>query len=61
VLVLNTTNGPGFVYLPPTETYAVDGYASWQTPLAAGALERLTAAANEAIEELTDVDGGPDE
>ncbi|WP_197683656.1 hypothetical protein [Jiangella alkaliphila] len=43
VLVLNLTNGPGFVYLPTREAYRRGAYQSWQTPLAAGSLERLEA------------------
>lgn len=53
VLVLNLTNGPGFVYLPTTTAYDRGAYQSWQTPLAAGALELLTAHAGDLLEELT--------
>lgn len=41
IVVMNLTNGPGFVYLPTREAYARGAYQAWQTPLAPGALERL--------------------
>lgn len=41
IVVINLTNGPGFVYLPTREAYERGAYQSWQTPLAAGALELL--------------------
>ena len=41
IVVLNLTNGPGFMYLPPFETYDVDSYQVWQTLLARGGLERV--------------------
>ncbi|TDD68126.1 hypothetical protein E1262_17025 [Jiangella aurantiaca] len=53
VLVLNLTNGPGFVYLPTKEAYDRGAYQSWQTPLAAGALELLIDHAESLLEELT--------
>jgi hypothetical protein len=53
VAVLNVTNGPGWVYLPPRDAYSGDRYTAWQTPLAAGCLERLEAACDTAIAELT--------
>lgn len=43
IVVLNLTNGPGFVYLPTQEAYDRGAYQSWQTPLAPGSLERLEA------------------
>jgi hypothetical protein len=46
VLVLNLTNGPGFVYLPDRASYGRDRYQVWQTLLAAGCLEVLTDAAD---------------
>lgn len=52
ILVLNLTNGPGWVYLPPRETFAVDRYQTWQTVLRPGALESLVAAADRLITEL---------
>lgn len=52
VLVLNLTNGPGFVYLPTAAAYRRGAYQAWQTPLAAGSLERLEACASELIEAL---------
>ncbi|WP_406247544.1 hypothetical protein ACI7YT_18065 [Microbacterium sp. M] len=41
IVVMNLTNGPGFVYLPTREAYDRGAYQAWQTPLAAGALELL--------------------
>lgn len=41
IVVMNLTNGPGFVYLPTREAYERGAYQAWQTPLAAGALELL--------------------
>ncbi|UFS58555.1 neutral/alkaline non-lysosomal ceramidase N-terminal domain-containing protein [Subtercola endophyticus] len=52
IVVLNLTNGPGFMYLPPTQTYDVDSYQVWQTLLARGGLERVIAFASDLIETL---------
>lgn len=52
VLVLNLTNGPGFVYLPTADAYRRGAYQSWQTPLAAGSLERLEECAAGALDAL---------
>ncbi|MEN1974810.1 hypothetical protein [Cellulomonas olei] len=52
VLVLNLTNGPGFVYLPDRASYDRDRYQVWQTLLAPGGLEDLTAAADAAVAAL---------
>ncbi len=52
ILVLNLTNGPGWIYLPPRETFAVDRYQTWQTVLRPGALESLVAAADRLITDL---------
>ncbi|MBO9625687.1 MAG: hypothetical protein J7484_04855 [Microbacterium sp.] len=41
VLVMNLTNGPGFVYLPTRDAYDRGAYQAWQTPLAPGALDAL--------------------
>lgn len=41
IVVMNLTNGPGFVYLPTREAYDRGAYQAWQTPLAPGALELL--------------------
>lgn len=41
LVVMNLTNGPGFVYLPTREAYERGAYQAWQTPLAPGALELL--------------------
>ena len=48
VFVLNCTNGPGFVYLPPEPVYERDVYQVWQTEIRPGGLELLV----EAIEEV---------
>ncbi|MGF2949343.1 hypothetical protein [Microbacterium alcoholitolerans] len=41
IVVINLTNGPGFVYLPTREAYERGAYQAWQTPLAPGGLELL--------------------
>lgn len=43
IVVMNLTNGPGFVYLPTREAYDREAYQAWQTPLAPGGLELLEA------------------
>lgn len=48
ILVINIANGY-MGYLPPAELYHNDMYAVWQTPFAAGALEKLTQAAQDLI------------
>ncbi|MBO0867306.1 MAG: hypothetical protein J2P15_01960 [Micromonosporaceae bacterium] len=52
VAVLNLTNGPGFMYLPPREAYRRDRYQVWQTLAAEGTLEAVTDAADAAIAAL---------
>ena len=52
VVVANVTNGPGFVYLPPSEFYEEDIYPVWQTLLAPGSLERVVAAARDEVARL---------
>jgi hypothetical protein len=52
LLVLNLTNGPGFVYLPDRASYARDRYQVWQTLLAPGGLEALTDAASDLVAAL---------
>ncbi|WP_243228746.1 hypothetical protein [Microbacterium sp. CIAB417] len=52
LIVMNLTNGPGFVYLPTTDAYERGGYQAWQTPLAPGALEELIEHAAELIRGL---------
>jgi hypothetical protein len=53
VLVLNNVNaprgGPGWVYLPTAGAYEHDIYQAWQTPLAAGSLERVVAVVEQAM------------
>lgn len=41
VVVMNLTNGPGFVYVATSEAYDRGAYPAWQSPLAVGSLERL--------------------
>ncbi len=41
IFVLNCTNGPGFVYLPPATMYERDVYQVWQSEVRAGSLEEL--------------------
>jgi hypothetical protein len=52
VVVMNLTNGPGFVYLPTDAAYERGAYQAWQTPLAPGSLARLEEAMSAAIEEV---------
>jgi len=52
IVVMNLTNGPGWVYLPTEAAYADNRYQAWQTILRAGSLERLIAAAESALAEL---------
>jgi hypothetical protein len=52
VAVLNLSNGPGWLYLPPREAYGSDRYTVWQTLLAAGSMERLEEACEGEIDAL---------
>lgn len=52
VIVMNLTNGPGWVYLPTEDAYRAHRYQAWQTIVAAGSLERLIDAAESAIVDL---------
>jgi hypothetical protein len=52
LLVLNCTNGPGFVYLPPAADYQRDKYQVWQSLVGAGGLERLTDGADALLQDL---------
>jgi len=52
IVVMNLTNGPGFVYLPTREAYERGAYQAWQTPLAAGSLELLEEHACEVVAAL---------
>lgn len=54
VVVMNLTNGPGFVYLPSQEAYDRGAYQAWQTPLAPGSLERLEEHAIQLVRTLTE-------
>lgn len=49
VFVLNCTNGPGFVYLPPEPVYAREVYQVWQTEILPGGLELLVEAIDEVL------------
>ena len=51
VVSLNLANG-GIGYLAPRELHALDIYQVWQSPFAAGSLERLIGAAGNALHEL---------
>jgi hypothetical protein len=55
ILVLNLTNGPGYMYLPDKAAYERLRYQAWQTLLGAGALEAVIEAADLAIRELPQV------
>ena len=54
IVVMNLTNGPGFVYLPTRDAYDRGAYQAWQTPLAPGALELLVEHAAAAIADVLD-------
>lgn len=54
IIVMNLTNGPGFVYFPTQEAYDRGAYQAWQTPLVAGSLDRLEDFATELIRSLLD-------
>jgi hypothetical protein len=51
IAVLNLVNG-SIGYLPPRELYGQDLYQIWQSPFDRGSLERLVAAASDAISRL---------
>ena len=51
VAVMNLVNG-GYGYLPPRPLFERDAYQVWQSPFAAGSLERLTEACAKAIDRL---------
>jgi len=53
LVVLNVTNAPGSVYLPPAGLYAEDIYPVWQTLLAEGSMERVLEAAASQLSETT--------
>lgn len=52
IVVMNLTNGPGFVYLPTRDAYDRGAYQAWQTPLAPGALDLLEEHAVEVVAAL---------
>ncbi|WP_426622339.1 hypothetical protein [Microbacterium sp. As-52] len=54
IVVMNLTNGPGFVYLPTRDAYDRGAYQAWQTPLAPGALDLLETHAVAVVAELLD-------
>ena len=53
IFVLNLTNGPGFMYLPPTAAYDDDRYQVWQSLLARGSLEAVIEAVDSRIKQLS--------
>lgn len=53
IFVLNCTNGPGFVYLPPAAGYGRDVYQVWQSEVVAGSLEAIADLASASILELS--------
>jgi hypothetical protein len=59
IIVMNITNGPGFVYLPPEPVYARNAYPVWQTLAGPGSLERLIEAADAALTALQDSAAAP--
>jgi hypothetical protein len=52
LLVLNCTNGPGFVYLPPAADYQCDKYQVWQSLVGPGGLEQLADGADALLQDL---------
>ena len=52
VVVMNLTNGPQAGYLPPRALYSQDIYQVWQSPYAAGGLERVIESCGEALAAL---------
>lgn len=54
IVVMNLTNGPGFVYLPTRDAYNRGAYQAWQTPLAPGGLELLEEHATRLVAGLLD-------
>ena len=52
ISVLNCTNGPGYMYIPTPEAFERVRYQAWQTLLAAGALELIIDATDQAIKLL---------
>jgi hypothetical protein len=57
ILVLNCTNGPGYMYVPDRAAYERLRYQAWQTLLGPGALEAVLEAADRAITQLPQVRG----
>ena len=55
VIVLDLTNGPGFVYLGSEDAYERRAYAAWQSPLAPDSLARLEEAAIADLHALQEV------
>jgi hypothetical protein len=51
LFVLGVTNGM-VGYLPPRETYGKGLYQEWQSPYAAGCLEKAMEEAEKGVEEL---------
>lgn len=51
ILILNCTNGPGYMYFPTPEAYERMRYQSWQSLVAAGALEKVLEATDLLISE----------
>ncbi len=56
VVVLNLSNGPGFVYIPDRSAYERDAYQAWQTVFAPGALEKFADDAAAALRSLSDTE-----
>jgi hypothetical protein len=54
VFVMNVVNG-WYGYLPPADTYETDRYSVWQTPFAAGGLEKLIAVCRDELARLCDL------
>jgi hypothetical protein len=57
ILVLNCTNGPGYMYLPTPAAYKRRRYQAWQTLLCEGALELITDKVSDAISKFPKTQG----
>ena len=59
ILVLNLTNGPGYLYLPSADAYTRDRYQVWQTLYEPGALEAVIEQVDRVVADLPAGRGAP--
>jgi len=59
ILVLNLTNGPGYLYLPSADAYPRDRYQVWQTLYEPGALEAVIEQVDRVVADLPAGRGAP--